>query len=158
MPEGERRRAPWWARGGAELPAGSGAGDTQGCCCRVPQIREEMWCGGGGAMRRSHDAPREQGARARRRIGRALDCSPWTAERGRKGWAPWEQLQRVEEEGHPAAGAPSRKEPRLLGAPALGEPDQRPLQGVEACALEEEEEGACAHRLKEKRGRNGCGG
>jgi hypothetical protein len=58
-------------------------------------------------MRRSHDAPREQGAHARRRTGRALGCSPWIAERGRKGWAPWEQLQPTKEEGRPAAGAPS---------------------------------------------------
>jgi hypothetical protein len=46
MHEGERRRAPRWPRGGAELPAGSGARDTQGCC-RVPQIREKMWLGRG---------------------------------------------------------------------------------------------------------------
>jgi hypothetical protein len=30
-------------------------------------------------------------------------------------------------------------------------------EGRSSCALEEEE-GACAHRLKEKRGRDGCGG
>jgi hypothetical protein len=70
-----------------------GEEDDMGYGCRVPRIREKMWCGSGGAMRRSHDAPRER-ERARRRTGRALGCSPWTAERGRKGWTPWEQLGR----------------------------------------------------------------
>jgi hypothetical protein len=73
---------------------GQGEEDDMGCGCRVPRIREKTWLGSGGAMRRSHDAPREQGARARRRTGRALGCSPWTAERERKGWTPWEQLGR----------------------------------------------------------------
>jgi hypothetical protein len=45
----------------------------------------------------------------------------------------------------------SRKEPWLLGAPALGDPGQHPLQGVEACALEEEEKGVCASAEREER-------
>jgi hypothetical protein len=28
--------------------------------CRVPRIREKMWRGSGGAMRRIHDTPRER--------------------------------------------------------------------------------------------------
>ena len=78
--------------------------------------------------------------------------TPWTAEGNAGGKWRGAGFLLLEEEG--ARGAA----PWLLGAPAPGEPGQRPLQGVEACALEEEEEGACAHRLKEKRGRNGCGG
>jgi hypothetical protein len=51
--------------------------------------------------------------------------------------------------GEPAAhlqGASAREE----GAMAA--------EGRSSYALEEEEKGACAHRLKEKRGRDGCGG
>ena len=38
---------------------GQGEEDDVGCGCRVPRIREKMWRGSGGAMRRSHDAPRK---------------------------------------------------------------------------------------------------
>jgi hypothetical protein len=55
--------------------------------------------------------------------------TPWTAEGNAGGKWRGAGFLLLEEEG--ARGAA----PWLLGAPAPGEPGQRPLQGVEACAL-----------------------
>jgi hypothetical protein len=94
---------------------------------------------------RASPAPWEPGARARRRIGRALGCSPWTAERGRKGWAPWEQLQRAKEEGRPAAGVPSAGS----RGPAMGE---RPAPWEELSGMGAWSSAPCLLPCHEQRG------
>jgi hypothetical protein len=90
-------RHPW-----GELLLGAGSSLRDGEDELGEGSRCSMLLGKKGVAVLCWPSSKEQGARAKRRTGRALGCLPWTAERGRKRWAPWEQLQRAEEEGRPA--------------------------------------------------------
>jgi hypothetical protein len=117
--------------------------DRRGCCPCAREAREE-----GARPWRFVVTPWEKGA----------ELPAVAARQGQEDERRWLFGKRRESDIVPGAGQRWKKvrTPWLLGAPAPWEPGQRPLQGVEACALEEEEE--VARRLKEKRERNGCGG
>jgi hypothetical protein len=80
-------RHPW-----GELLLGAGSSLRDGEDELGEGSRCSMLLGKKGVAVLCWPSSKEQGARAKRRIGRALGCLPWTAERGRKRWAPWEQL------------------------------------------------------------------
>jgi hypothetical protein len=71
---------------------GQGEEDDVGCGCRVPRIREKMWRGSGGAMRRSHDAPRKVVGSAMGRGGAELPATAVGEERR----TPWAGRERAE--------------------------------------------------------------
>jgi hypothetical protein len=96
--------------------------------CWWPQSRRGRW-----EVELQGVAPWERG---RRELGVAAGRRPWRSFCGASK-AGEVELASMEEEGQ--------------GTPWLAE-------GRSSCALEEEEEAACARRLKEKRGRDGCGG
>jgi hypothetical protein len=105
-------RHPW-----GELLLGAGSSLRDGEDELGEGSRCSMLLGKKGVAVLCWPSSKEQGAHAKRRTGRALGCLPWTAERGRKRWAPWGR--RVEE---PSCWAPamegSRASAAMGGAPA----------------------------------------
>ena len=109
--EGEEGMTPWlleaprWRGAGPAMAGllqatphtsregcGQGEEDDVGCGCRVPPIREKMWRGSGGAMRRSHDAPRKVVGSAMGRGGAELPATAVGEERR----TPWAGRERAE--------------------------------------------------------------